>query len=284
MKKSQAMFEVGEASEVDKLRAERDYLSVKNDVITQVAAYELSVDRFKILLGLPTSFPLEIRADDPIYKDIPVSLNSAVSAALHNRLDLLTAKDELEDAEREVRVAGNNMLPDFDFDATYRLTSTSGRSPLSPGFDENFYTLGLALELPLNRVAERNNLRRALITMERQRRSLSLLEDDIVLEVRDSIRRLRRVQATIDIRKQEVEAAEKEVRAARYRFDEGEEDNQAVTIAQNALRRARNSYIADLVEYEIARIQILRDIGILFIDDQGRWVEPQDLPKAGQKP
>ncbi len=273
-RQSNALFDVGDASEVDKLRAEREYLRVQNDVITQTAAYGLSLDRFKILLGLPTSFPLEILAQDPVYKDIPVSLTSAVSAALNNRLDLLTARDELEDAEREVRIASNWTLPDLDLAATYRLTSTSRDTLLSQAFSENFYTLGLTLELPFERVAERNAFRRSLITLERSRRALSLQEDSIVLEVRESIRRVKRVQATLDIRRREIVAAEKEQRAARFRFDEGEADNQDVSVAQAAVRRARNSYIADLVEFETSRIQLLRDIGILFIDEQGMWIEP----------
>jgi outer membrane protein TolC len=277
-KQSSALFEVGDASEVDKLRSEREYLRVQNDVITQVAAYGLALDRYKILLGLPTSFPLEIRAEDPVYKDIPVSLESAVDAALNNRLDLLTARDEFEDSEREVRIARNQLQPDLDLDATYRVTSPADRRPISVVFEDNFYTLGLSLELPFERVSERNAFRRSLINLERSRRDLSLQEDNIVLEVRESIRRVKRVQATLDIRKREIAAAEKEERVATYRFDEGEADNQDVSVAQAAVRRARNSYIADLVEFETSRVQLLRDIGILFIDEQGMWIEPGQEP------
>lgn len=277
-KQSTALFEVGDASEVDKLRAEREYLATKNDLITQEASVRLSIDRFKILLGLPTSFPLEIRPETPVYKDIPVSLDNAVSAALHNRLDLLTARDELEDSEREVRIAKNQLLPDLDLDTRYRLGSTTGGTRLSPAFDENLYTIGLSLDLPFERVSERNAFRSSIISMERSRRSLSLKEDNIVLEVRESIRRLRRVQATLDIRKREIAAAEKEERAATWRFDEGEADNQDVSVAQAAVRRARNSYIADLVDFETSRVQLLRDIGILIIDQQGMWIEPEAKP------
>jgi outer membrane protein TolC len=269
-----ALFEVGEASEVDKLRSEREYLRTKNDVITQKEAYRLSLDRFKILLGLPTSFPLEIRPEDPVFKMIPINLESAITAALNNRLDLRNSRDELEDAEREVRLAANRLLPDLDFDARYTLTSPADRTPLSQAFEDNFYTLGLTLDIPFERTSERNAYRRALIELERSRRGVSLTEDNVVLEVRDAVRRLRRVQATLDIRREELAAAKKEEKAANYRFDDGEADNQDVSVAQAAVRRARNSLIADLIEFETGRIQLLRDIGILFVDDQGMWVEP----------
>jgi outer membrane protein TolC len=112
------------------------------------------------------------------------------------------------------------------------------------------------------------------VELERSRRGVSLTEDNVVLEVRDAVRRLRRVQATLDIRREELAAAKKEEKAANYRFDDGEADNQDVSVAQAAVRRARNSLIADLIEFETGRIQLLRDIGILFVDDQGMWVEP----------
>jgi len=32
--------------------------------------------------------------------------------------------------------------------------------------------------------------------------------------------------------------------------------------------------IRDLLDYEVARLQVLRDIGILFIEPDGMWVEP----------
>ena len=94
------------------------------------------------------------------------------------------------------------------------------------------------------------------------------------LQVHDSYRTLRRLETSLDLRQQEVVAAEREAEAAQIRFEAGETDNLALTAAQNAVLRANNSYIRDLVSYEVARIQLLRDVGIFFLDDHGMWRQP----------
>ena len=105
-------------------------------------------------------------------------------------------------------------------------------------------------------------------------RDLTLTEDDIILEVRNSLRSLKRAEASVLIREREIEAAKKESLATQIRFEAGEMDSRNVSDAQNALLRAQNAYVQERVQYEIARIQLLRDIGILFIDEQGSVVEP----------
>ena len=273
-KQSEALFDVGEATEADKLRAEREYLRAQNDLLTLREGYDLAVDRFKIRLGLPTTFPLVIRPEEPTFAALDIDLRKAVEAALHNRIDLLTSKDQLEDAERNVRVVGNRLLPDLELSAGYAISAPASRTPGQQNFKDDAYTLGLTLEIPFERTSERNSFRRALIDLDRARRSHDLAKDGVILEVRNSIRRLRRGASSLDIRQREVDAAERELRAAQFRFDEGEADNRNVTDAQNALLRAKNSYISDLVEYEQARIQLIRDVGILFIDESGMVVEP----------
>jgi outer membrane protein TolC len=271
---SEEKFEVGLATEVDKLRAEREYLRAENDLIVQRETYKLALDRFKILLGLPTDFPLEIRREKPEFRKVRVDVETLVKAAIHNRLDLVTARDRVEDAERDLRIQTRNLLPDLDLTADYDWSSAPEDRYLDQKLDDERWTIGLALEIPFERTAERNAYRRAMIDLDRARRDLSLQEDDVLLEVRDSLRSLRRAEASVKIRRREIEVAQKEAEAARLRFEAGEMDNRNWTDAQNAVLRSQNRLILDLVSYETARIQLLRDVGILFIDEEGMWVEP----------
>jgi len=271
---SEAKFEVGLATEVDKLRAQREYLRAENDLIVQRETYSIALDRFKILLGLPTDFPLEIRRERPEFRKVNVDVGTVVKAAIHNRLDLVTARDRVEDAERDLRIQTRNLLPDLDLTADYDWSSRPEGRYLDQKLGDEEWTIGLALQIPFERTSERNAYRRSMIDLDRARRDLSLQEDDVLLEVRDSLRSLRRAEASVEIRRKEIEVAQKEAEAARIRFDAGEMDNRNWADAQNAVLEAQNSLIRDLVEYETARIQLLRDVGILFIDEEGMWVEP----------
>jgi len=271
---SEEKFKVGLATEVDMLRSTRRYLSAQSDLLATKEAYGLSLDRFKIQLGLPTSFPLTIRPEEPEYSKVPVDLRKAATAALNNRVDLITSRDRVEDAERRLRISANQLLPDLDLSGTFRNDTGDTTSIRQVFFGNHQWTLGLTLDLPFERTSERNAVRRSMIDLDRSRRSLTLAEDNVILQVRDSYRTLRRTETSLDIRQQEVAAAEKEAEAAQIRFEAGEMDNLAVTDAQNAVLRAHNSYIRDLVSYEVARIQLLRDVGILFLDTHGMWREP----------
>ncbi len=271
---SERKFEVGLATEVDKLRSAREYLRAQSDLLFQKEAYQLALDRFKIQLGLPTSFPLEIRPEEPEYREASIDLARAVEAALHNRLDLRTQREQFEDAKRNLRIQTRRLLPDLDLTAGYTRSAPARNSLSDLAFQDVSTSIGLSLTLPLERTAERNALRRALIELDRAKRALSLAEDNVILDVRNSLRSLRRAETSLRIRKEEVRAAEKEQRAAQIRVEAGEMDNRNVTDAENAVLRARNAYVQDLMDYEIARIQLLRDVGILFIDEKGAVVQP----------
>ena len=180
----------------------------------------------------------------------------------------------MEDAERKLDISINQLLPDLDLTGSYR-NDTGDTTSLRQVFFGNYgWTLGLTLEIPLERTSERNAMRRRMIELEQSRRNLTLAEDNVILQVRDSYRTLRRTETSLDIRRQEIEAAKLEAEAAQIRFEAGDTDNLALVAAQNAVLRAENSYIRDLVSYEIARIQLLRDVGILFLDEHGMWREP----------
>jgi outer membrane protein TolC len=273
-RQSEEKFKVGLATEVDKLRAAREYLRAKSDLLSLKQSYSLTLDRFKVQLGLPTNFPLEIRPEEPNFRPIPVDLKTAVGAALHNRVDLHTSRDRLEDAQRGLRISANGMLPSLDFTGRYENAANNETSVTQIAFGNEGWSLGLTLEIPLERTAERNAMRRAMIDLDRARRDLTLDEDNVILEVRDSHRTLRRTEISLEIRQQEIHAAEREAAAAQIRFEAGEMDNQSVTDARNAVLRAQNAYITDLVEYEISRIQLLRDVGLLILDEHGMWTEP----------
>jgi outer membrane protein TolC len=269
---SKAQVNLG--SEVEKLRAEREFLQAQSEMLSIEEGYKLSLDRFKIQLGLPTDFPLEIRYEEPAFRAVPIDLDSAVDAALHNRVDLATLRDRLEDAERNLRIRVNQLLPDLDLEAAYARTAPPDSRFGRQNWEDWRYAVGLTLSLPLERTAERNALKQAMIELDRARRALTLGEDGAVLEVRETLRQIRRTEATLEIRRREIEAAEREKLAAEYRYELGEVDIRYVSDATNAVTRAKNSYIQELIEYELARIQAFRDIGILFIGPDGKWVEP----------
>ena len=207
----------------------------------------------------------------PKAKMTPINLDSAVAAALHNRLDLRTSEDRVADAERAVRNARNGLLPDLE------LTASLGASASRTGGDSSGYesehAVGFSLSLPLDQVAERNAYKSAILALQRRQRLHSLARDNVKLEVMNTYRRLRRLENSVRIQTANVELAERRVKNAELRFEAGELGNRDVVEAQSAKLSAENALVRAILDYELARLQLKKDIGILFVDKDGTWGE-----------
>jgi len=269
-KRSDALFEVGKVATIDRYRAKQEELTASNNLITEEETLSASLDDFKVLLGLPVSARIDVEDTRPEVKAAHIDLKSALGAALHNRLDLKTVVEQLEDAERRLRISRNGLLPDLDLSASYTIGGTK-TGDVSTFYRDRSRSLGIALSLPLDKVSDRNAYKRALINRHRQMRFLTLSRDHIKVEVLNTYRRLRRLENSIRIQKANLELAEKRVENAKLRFEAGELGNRDVVEAQSAKLRAQNALIRAILDYEVARLQLKRDIGILFLDSDGMW-------------
>jgi len=270
--RSDALFKVGKVRTIDRYRAKQEELTASNNLITEQETLSALLDDFKVLLGLPISARIDVENVRPEATAARIDLKSALSAALHNRLDLKTLVEQVEDAERGVRIARNGLLPDLDLSASYTVGG-SRTGDTSTFYRDRSRSVGIALSLPLDKVADRNAYKRALIRWHRQVRALTLARDNIRVQVLNTYRRLRRLENSVRIQKANLELAGKRVENAKLRFEAGELGNRDVVEAQSAKLRAQNALIRAILDYEVTRLQLKRDIGILFLDQDGMWKE-----------
>ena len=271
-KRSEALFEVGKVRAIDKFRAAQEELTASNNLLAEEETLEALLDSFKIFLGLPTTARIKIEDTRPVTRPANINLKSALAAAIHNRLDLKTEAERLEDAERAVRIARNGLLPDLDLTGSVSVAGSKTDGD-STSYGDGSHSVGIALTLPLDKVADRNAYRAALIERQRRRRAHTLAADNARMEVLNTYRRLRRLANTVRIQTANVNLAKRRVENARTRFEMGELGNRDVVEAQSAQLRAQNALIGAILDHEVTRLQLKRDIGILFIDPDGAWKE-----------
>ena len=271
--RSDRLFELGRVSEVDKFRAAREYLVAENDLVDATQTYEALIDRFKLLLGVAATTKIDVVEEIPTPRPVVMELRRAIDVALTNRLDLMTAKDGVADAERRVRIAERDILPDVKLEAASTHASPPGSRHVDGGLSHDSYSVGLAVELPLDLVRERNALRATRIELTRARRNLSKVEDDVILGVRQALRSLRSAEASLKIQIAIAASEEKNVKVARMRFEQGEISNRDLTDAMTNLVDARDRLVREQAIVETARTQLLRDLGVLYLDAEGTWRE-----------
>ena len=194
----------------------------------------------------------------------------SITAALGSRLDLITARDEADDARRALRIARSNLRGDLNLTARAGYATEPATSFEDQRFGEPEWSVGLAYELPLDRVPERTSYRQQLIALTRAMRQTSRAQEQVLLDVRTTVRDLHRAETTVLIQQLNVVAAERRLERARADYDLGVIANRDVVEAQDELLQAKNALDRAKVDHIIATLQLEKDTGRL---DPERWRE-----------
>jgi len=238
---------------------------------------------------LPDLEELDIKIDDRSVLDVideakfdseEELLHAAVRVALENRLDLMNARAQLYDAWRQIRVTANALKGVFNVSATNQVfTSPYTTNPMGFLSTAKQVSLQFNTELPLIRLAERNNFRTALINYQRQRRALMQSEDQLKLGIRQNIRALQQTYQTYEIgKKQIILNFRQRDQSQEQLFAPGGSSDTAVQVnnlnqATGSLNSSANSLVANYVTFLGNRLQLFRDLGIMPYDEWEAFYE-----------
>jgi outer membrane protein TolC len=267
-------------------QAKQEELAAKNSYILAVDRYRNSLDQFKITLGLPTGY--EIQLDENALKEIedigllpvPLTESEGFQTALKRRLDLLNEIDIFEDSKRKIKIAADRLKPDLNLFANASLQSE--RPTDYANFDLNDYRLsgGVQLNLPINRLLERNSYRSSLLSFERQIRTLALFLDDLKNDVRADLRTLDQARQSYEIQNNAKKLADQRVESTELQQAAGRVQVRDVLEAQTARVQAYNAATAALVDYHLTRLRLLLDLGVLKTAEEKFWLKQGDLAKV----
>jgi outer membrane protein TolC len=250
-----------------------------------VATYLNAQAAFKLTLGVPLTE--DIHFDDADLDKLTlagligadIDRDAAFHVAVQRHLDILNAIDQFEDSKRKLRVAADQLKPDLAFFSTATLQSEEPYDYANFDLDELRYSVGLSLDLPVDRLRERNAYRAAMVSFESEIRSLALTLDSFKDRIDRGFRTLeqRRLnylnsQTSLDVARRRVEADELRLEAGRVQIRDVRE-------SQDSLIAAQNDVTTTLVAYLQARLQLLLDIGALPSDSAQFWLK-DPLPEV----
>ncbi len=247
-------------------RSRQAELTAQNDLINAEATYNAAIDDFKVQLGMSVESRLDV---------IPVQLaisvphadpNAAVEQARTYRLELQTARDLIEDAQRNVKNSANGLLPDLTFDANATAGNVPGRPASNLNGNTATYGAGLTLDLPLDRVKERNAYRTSLIDLQQAQRGFTQQSEQIASDVRDSLRLINNAELSVKIQLKGIELARRRLENAGILFQQGKISNRDMVDAQQSLLDAQDRYEQAHSALQTRVLQYLRDTGTLRVD------------------
>lgn len=274
--RERAFYEEGLRSQASLDQLKQAELQTESKWISSVRAYRQSLDEFKIKIGLHTDD--RIILDEGELERLKIvhptlSIDDAVQVAMVSRLDLQTDRDKFEDAARHIDIAANGLRPDVDLIAGVSAGKSSGRYFSSPDWKRYESYAGVQIDLPLDRKAERNTYRVRLIDFAQSKRGLDLAIDKIKQELADDWRTLDQDKRTYEIDDLGVQIASRRVEEQQLRQELGRGTSRDLVDAQLDLIEAKNSRTAALVSHTIARLELYRDMGVLWVKDNGQWDE-----------
>lgn len=260
-------------------QARQAELTAKNNYVDAVAALRNSLDQFKITLGLPLGE--KVALNDQTLHDLeqtglvpaPMNPEAAYRFATEKQLQALNAIDRFEDSKRKIRVAADQLKADLKLTADASLQSETPTDYTRFDPDKVSADVGLELNLPIDRLRERNIYRTTLVSFESELRAFTLTLDTLEDSIHRGLRTVEQHRQNYEIQKNALELANRRVTSATMLLEAGRAEVRDLVEAQDAQISAQNALTTALVDYQRSRLQLLLDIGALDTARPEFWLK-----------
>lgn len=280
-----------DARSVDRVRrtevddARNAELSARITYVNSLSAYLSALDNFKLRLGIPITDVVSL--DDADLRDlenaglirVDINRDAAFRMAVERHMDVLNAIDRFEDQKRKVRVAADQLRAGLSAFGTGSIQSEEPYDYTNFDFDKLRWSAGLTLDLPVDKLRERNAYRSTLVSFESQLRNLVATLDNFKNRIDRGLRTLEQERLNYLSRKEALRVAERLVDNRKMLLEAGRATVRDVREAQDSLIRAQNDLTLATVAYLGTRFDLLLDCGVLLADEGRFWLAD---PLAGQ--
>ena len=225
--------------------------------------------------------PLELAPPDSVDEGaMKADTDRAIAVAFTNRADFASYRDRIEDAQRKLLIAEDMLRAEVTLGGNASALEKASAGLGRTGADHASLNLNkwsggalLNIDLPLERTAERNAYRNALIAMEQAVRAYQSEEDALKQRIRQDMRQLSQTKEQLKIQFVAVQLAERRVRNQDLLMQAGRADMTVVLDSQAALVSAQNSLYSAITSYRGQELELQRDLGLLDVTVDGTWRE-----------
>ena len=251
----------GTSSDFELLQAEVQRDNQTPEIINAEQQYAILLLNLKRLINVPlaSSLILTSTMNDPLQRPLNMPPMAALLDRSGSRPAVDAAKQETEARQMAVGVAKSDIWPKVSLFSNYnRQAFPSGFLPKGKDWKAD-WSVGFTVNLNLF-----DGLRTQALTAE-ARANYRLAEErqaqtqeTVAVEVEQAYRNLERAKTQIDARRRTIEQADRALRLAEIRFEEGISTQLEVSDTRLQLQRARLNHVQSVYDYHIARIDLER--------------------------
>jgi outer membrane protein TolC len=258
-------------------QAKQDMLRASDDCLATQKLYEQALDEYKIVLSLPTESKFALDTNElqvlrtskmpmPAFSEI-----EAIETALDRRLDFANTADAIDDAQRKIVVALDNLRPDLRLVAATQQKNSGVSDPVTLRKARSTSNVGAQMDLNLDKLAAENDYRSALLIVQQQRREYERMQDTIILEVRRAYRDLTESADRYKVQSEALSLASQRFNNTISLLGYNRANTRDVLDARKDLYDSQNAATAALVNYAVAILDFYRDAEVLQVRPDGMW-------------
>jgi len=250
---AERMRQAGAAAKADVLRTQVELDRARENAVKARNAYQEALAALRNAMGLPQDAPIEVSSEGA---DVPLPAPDAKPA----RSDVAALEASVRAAEAGVLAAKRSNKPQLGAYADFQNIGAGAEFPRRDN------TVNMALQLTLT-VSDggvtRAKVSEAEATLAQLREQLEAARQRVDMEVSQARLALSSAEARVAATSTQVQSAEESFRVLEVGYREGVNPLTDVLAAQAALEAARYARLAALYDVQIARVGLLRAMGLI---------------------
>lgn len=254
---NRAKAKAGVMSIVDVLQAEAAVASRVEQILVAEKSIRDQEDQLRRLLN-PAEEELRqdlrlIPVDPPTTVLEAISLQEAIDIAIERRPEILQAGKNVESSDLNVKFAKNQLLPTLSFQGTMGLSGLGADygDATRRNFGGDFYNYGagLVLSYPLGNRSAYSTYNKRQLESRNAQSSLQSVRQQVIVGVREAVRRVHTDFKRIETTKSARIMAEKQLQAEQERLKVGLSTTRFVLDFQRDLATAQGNELRAIVDY-----------------------------------
>ncbi|MBC7186870.1 MAG: TolC family protein [Calditrichaeota bacterium] len=271
LRRTQSMFELGAAAQGDVYKARVTVGEAKINVISQENEVRAAKGNLNVAMGRDPEAELSVVEVEAAETPFPYTREQVLEVALQNNPELRELRQSLEAARLGVRAAKLAYLPTFSLGLTYSRDNEFFDKVYSKDLNRDYYlSLGMQVDLNLFRgFADKAAVEREAASYRSVQEEHADKLRQLALRVNQAFLYLEAVQEIARINRDNLLAAEEDLRLAEERYRVGSGTLLEINDARVAVTRAKQIVIGAKYDSQVARATLEALMGSLGKVGQG---------------
>ncbi len=255
------LYQQGMASEYDKIRAKVTAENLKPSVAELNNAYEIALSMLRFLTGLEPGTVIGLKGNLDL-SDISTS-NLNAETGIDNNPSLRQLKLQIGMIQNQVDMTRKSMYPNLAGFWNYQYQAQANDFKIGDYNWVRTQALGLSLNIPVfSGLTNKNKINELNVAVDQLNLQKDYLTDNLSVQLNNSFKTMMVAAEKIDNTKENIDLAQRGYQIAKTAYNSGTVTLLDLNASELALTQARLNYYQAIYEYELAKLEYLKLLGI----------------------